>query len=429
MSGEIYMMTTGNLTFIIFGVILAQLLIASAIVFYRHKHEYKGLGTHEPVQMPSTHVSKSMTEILVSEPSWEGFREFSVQRRELEDNNHSICSFYLIPLDGKSLPLFKPGQFLTFKLVIEDPLTHESKNVVRCYSLSDAPNPDYYRISIKRVLAPVDQPDIPPGLSSNFFHDQVQKGSRILIKAPSGHFHLMENDRLPIVLIGGGIGITPMLSILNTVLEQGVNTEVWLYYGIRNGDEHIMKTHLQVLARTHNNFHLHVCYSAPNKNDAEGIDYQHNARVSLPLLRSTLKLMRYQFYVCGPKPMMESLVPGLEDWGVNSNDIYYESFGPATLNKHKKTTPAISNEQPINITFSKTGKSILWDQSADSLLEFAEANNIEVVSGCRAGSCGSCQTTLKTGEVDYNQAPDADVLPGHCLLCISKPKNNLILEL
>ena len=424
-------MTTGTLALIILGVILAQVVIVMLLILHRHKREYQELDIRKS---DSQDVSMPLAPSLTDAPSasvlaWEGFREFSVQRREFEDGNHSICSFYLVPLNGNPLPVFNPGQFLTFKLLIEDPNTHESKTVVRCYSLSDAPRPDYYRISVKRVPAPAGQPDVPPGLSSNFFHDHVKEGNQVLVKAPSGHFHLMTEESLPIVLIGGGIGITPMLSILNTVLEQENNNEVWLYYGLRNGDEHIMKAHLQTLAKTHDNFNLHVCYSAPNKNDMEGIDYQHNARVGLPLLRATLKLMRYQFYVCGPKAMMESLVPGLEDWGVSSNDIYYESFGPATLIKHKKTAPVVSSTNPINITFSQTGKNILWDPAADSLLEFAETNDIEVESGCRAGSCGTCQTTVKAGEVDYNQEPDADVSPGHCLLCISKPKNDLTLEL
>ena len=331
-----------------------------------------------------------------------------------------------MPADGKPLATFRPGQFLTFKLQIEDPDSHELKSVVRCYSLSDAPRLDHYRISIKRILAPPNQPDVPAGISSGFFHDHVQEGDRLLVKAPSGHFHLMEDEPLPIVLIGGGIGITPMLSILNTVLESGVNREIWLYYGVRNGDEHIMKEHLQTLASMHDNFHLHVCYSAPNENDVEGVDYQHNGWVAIPLLRATLKLMRYQFYVCGSKPLMESLVPGLEDWGVDSDDIYYESFGPATLIKHEKA--ASTTTQPVTVTFSRSGKSILWDPAADSLLEFAEANDIEVDSGCRAGSCGSCQTAVKAGEVDYNQEPDADVEPGLCLLCISTPKSDLTLD-
>jgi len=424
-------MTTGSLALIILAMIFVQVAIVMLLILHRRKREYQVLDTRKDI---SPVVSIPSNPIPTAEPvttafTWEGFREFSVQRREVEDINRSICSFYLVPLDGKPLPTFKPGQFLTFRLLIEDPVTHIVKTIVRCYSLSDSPQPDYYRISVKRVSAPVDQPHIPPGLSSNFFHDHIQEGSTVLVKAPSGHFHLMDNEHLPIVLICGGIGITPMLSILNTILEQEIKTEVWLYYGIRNADEHIMKEKLQVLAVMHENFHLHVCYSAPNQNDVEGVDYQHNTRVEISLLRATLKLMRHQFYVCGPKSMMESLVPDLEDWGVNSDDIYYESFGPATLTRHKKTVPVVSSADPINITFSQTGKSIPWDPTADSLLEFAEANGIEVESGCRAGSCGSCQTKVKNGDIDYNQDPDADVAPGHCLLCISKPENNLTLEL
>ena len=424
-------MTTGTLALIILGVISAQVIIAMLLIIGRRKHELNTSKNTSAavVSTPSPILAKQTVDRSSSDSIWEGYREFSVQRKEFEDNNQSICSFYLVPLDAKPLPVFNPGQFLTFKLLIDDPVSHESKTIVRCYSLSDAPSPDYYRISVKRVSAPVSHPDVPPGLSSSFFHDQIQEGSKILLKAPSGHFYWKEHKLLPIVLIGGGIGITPMLSILNTVLEREVNNEIWLYYGLRNGDEHIMKSQIQMLARTHTNFHLHICYSAPNESDTKGIDYQHKARVDLPLLRATLKLMHYQFYVCGPKPMMESLVPGLEDWGVNKKDIYYESFGPATLSRQKQQSPSLKHEEAINITFSKTGKSVFWDPKADSLLEFAEANNINVESGCRAGSCGSCQTAVTAGEVDYNQKPDADISPGHCLLCISKPKNNLTLDL
>jgi ferredoxin-NADP reductase len=350
-----------------------------------------------------------------------------VQRRAFEDDNRSTCSFYLVPVDGKPLPAFRPGQFLTFKLSVEDSVAHRPKTVVRCYSISDVSRPDHYRISIKRIPAPADRSNAPPGLSSSFFHDHVKENSHLLVKAPSGHFHLMEDEPLPIVLIGGGIGITPMLSILNTVLEGEMNREIWLYYGVRNSDEHIMKEHLQTLARENDNFHLHICYSAPNENDQVGVGYQHHGRVDISLLRTTLKLMRYQFYICGPRPMMESLVPGLEDWGVDSGDIYYESFGPASLVKHEKAVPSATT-QPITVSFSRSGKSIPWDLAAESLLDFAEANDIEVESGCRAGSCGSCQTAVKTGEVDYNQEPDVDVVPGHCLLCISTPISDLTLE-
>ncbi|MCP4288259.1 MAG: 2Fe-2S iron-sulfur cluster binding domain-containing protein [Gammaproteobacteria bacterium] len=222
-----------------------------------------------------------------------------------------------------------------------------------------------------------------------------------------------------------------MLSIVNTLLENGSQREIWLFYGARNGTEQMMKKHLLELAEVKGNFHLHICYSNPNKDDVAGVNYQHKGRVDIQLLRATLKLMRYQFYVCGPKPMMESLIPGLEDWGVDSDEIYYESFGPATLVKHEK--PKMGQEdissRKVTVSFSKTGTHVPWDPNAGSLLEFVETQGIEVESGCRAGSCGCCQTVLETGEVNYSQQPDADVEPGHCLLCISTPKDDLTLAI
>jgi len=423
-------MTTGTLALLILFAILAQVAAIMLVGYYHRKQQYRGL-TEQTVQSKTTAtplLRPAAATLATSSPAWDGFREFIVQRRVMEDGYRSICSFYLVPTDGKPLPFFRPGQFLTFKLSIDNPLTHQSKTVVRCYSLSDAPRPDYYRISIKRVPAPADKPELTAGISSSFFHDHVEKGSRLLVRAPSGHFHLMEDEPLPIVLIGGGIGITPMLSILNSVLERGLNREVWLYYGVRHGQEVIMKESLRALAEKHDNFHLHLCYSAPAESDVEGVDYQHRGRVDIHLLRATLRLARFQFYVCGPKAMMESLVPGLEEWGVKSGDIHYESFGPATLMKHELPTTERTDAEPITVTFSRTGKRIAWDPDSGSLLAFAEANAIEVESGCRAGSCGCCQTALKDGEVDYNQEPDADVEAGHCLLCISTPKGDITLD-
>ena len=418
---------------IIAAVLLLQVSVVVLVGIYRRKHQYREIDAQarEPQILSGSQEFVPSSADVPSAPtaSWEGFREFLVQRREIEDGNISICSFYLVPIDGQPLPSFRPGQFLTFRLQIEDPVTHQPKTVVRCYSLSDRPQSDCYRVSIKRVPAPADQPEVPPGISSNFFHDHVQKGSKLLVKVPSGHFHLMEDEPLPVVLIGGGIGITPMLSMLNTLLENGSTREVWLYYGVRNGAEQIMKEHLQSLAKVHANFHLHLCYSKPIDNEVEGVDYQHKGRVDIPLLHATLKLMRYQFYVCGPKPMMESLVPGLEELGVDTKDIYYESFGPAMLVKHEKpkTKPEGTSAQAITVTFSKSGTHVPWNPDAESLLELAETQGIDVESGCRAGSCGCCQTGIETGEVEYSQQPDADVDPGHCLLCISTPKDDITL--
>jgi len=424
-------MTTGSLALIIVVAILAQVVIVALVGLYRRKRQFRDqeprAGQPQPAAVARPDAPTISVRPSAADRAWNGFKEFVVQRRVIEDGMASVCSFYLVPADDKPLPSFRPGQYLTFKLPIGDPGTGQTKTVVRCYSLSDSARPDYYRVSIKRVPPPPDKPGVPPGLSSNYFHDHVKEGSRLLVKAPSGHFHLMEPESLPIVLVGGGIGITPMLSIINTVLASGSLRQVWLYYGVRNSTEHVMKEHLRALAAAHPNFHLHVCYSKPGAADVEGVDYEHRGHVDLPLLRSTLRLARHQFYVCGPKPMMETLLPALQEWGVDSSDIFYESFGPATLVQHEKSAPEAVTAQPITVTFSKSGKRIPWDASADSLLELAESNGVEVQSGCRAGSCGNCQTRVDTGEVEYNQQADADVEPGHCLLCITIPKGDLTL--
>lgn len=150
-----------------------------------------------------------------SDAAWIGWREFRVARREFEDAARTQCSFYLEPVDGAPLPPFKPGQFLTFS--IDLPATGSgtaARTITRCYSLSDRPDPARYRITVKRVPAPAEPPEAEPGLSSNHFHDRVQVGDVLRVKAPAGHFFIDPDPALPAVLVAGGIGITPMMSML-----------------------------------------------------------------------------------------------------------------------------------------------------------------------------------------------------------------------
>ncbi|WP_295439226.1 2Fe-2S iron-sulfur cluster-binding protein [uncultured Thiodictyon sp.] len=361
-------------------------------------------------------------------PAWPGHREFVVQRRVIEDGNGAVCSFYLAPADGQPLPTYRPGQYLTFKLEVPDPAGGPPKALVRCYSLSDRPRTDYYRVSIKRVPPPPGRPDLPPGVVSNHFHDQLKEGARVWARAPSGHFYVTQDSPLPVVLIGGGIGITPLLSILNTLSRRADPRQVWLFYGVRNGAEQIMREHLKTLSEGWPGLHLQCCYAAPDADDLLGRDYQHQGYVDLQLLQRTLGFGRHEFYVCGPPAMMESLVPTLEAQGVPTADIHYESFGPASLNKRPVPVPT-TRAAAMAVRFSRSGKTVPWDGAAASLLELAEGQGITVDSGCRAGSCGTCETRIESGTVAYSQTPDADIQPGHCLLCIATPTADLTLAL
>ena len=362
-----------------------------------------------------------------TEFSWNGFRKFEIARKEPEGGG--ICSFYLRPHDGKPLPAFDPGQYLTFRLDVPG----QRKQVMRCYSLSDSPKADYYRVSIKAVPPPRDKPDVPPGLSSNFFHDQLNEGDILDVKAPGGHFFLDTTKHTPVVLIGGGIGLTPVLSMVNRIVDTGSTRECHFFYGVRNSKEHVMKEHLERLATEHENIHMHICYSSPGDDDVEGKDYQHAERVGADLFKRVLPSNNYEYYFCGPPPMMNSLFEGLREWGVPENDINYEAFGPATVQKKKEADtkdkdPAPEGEVAFEVQFEKSGVTVPWDASIGSILDFAEENDVDIDFGCRAGNCGSCITAIKSGDVDYLSEPGEKPESGSCLACVSVPKGAIVLD-
>lgn len=434
-------MTTLELFLYILLAIFVQVALFALVASIRHMRKFRhmqgrmaGLDTEPPEgQRITDMLPDSMTG---KTPMWKGLRQFEVAKKIPEDDAGLVCSFYLKAVDGKSLPDFKPGQFLTFQLTVPDPETGADKAITRCYSLSDAPGGDRYRVSIKRVPAPPNKPNVPPGLSSNFFHDAIQEGDVLDVRAPSGHFYL-ERGNDPVVLVGGGIGITPVLSMLNDTLNCGSKREIWLFYGVRNSAEHAMKAHLEAMAGKHENFHLMTVYSDPLPKDTLGVDYQHQGFIDVNLMRTTLKFQVYDFYICGPRPMMENLIPALEDWGVPDQHIHYEAFGPASITRSSRKTAAAPNteaaldETPagsIAVTFARSGKTLTWDGRDDTLLDFAERHGIDMPSGCRGGGCGTCQTAIASGEISYLQAPDFDPDEGSCLPCVCRPKKDLTVE-
>ncbi|TKI88722.1 NO-inducible flavohemoprotein, partial [Bacillus wiedmannii] len=144
------------------------------------------------------------------EGGWKDFRNFVVVKKVKESD--VITSFYLKPEDGGQVSSFIPGQYVTIQINIEgETYTHN-----RQYSLSDAPGKEYYRISVKKEKG-VDTPD---GKVSNYLHDHVEEGDMLPVSAPAGDFVLNMDSTLPVVLISGGVGITPMMSMLNTLIEQ-----------------------------------------------------------------------------------------------------------------------------------------------------------------------------------------------------------------
>jgi len=360
-----------------------------------------------------------------TETSWAGLRKFEIVRKVPEGGG--VCSFYLRPHDRKPLPSFLPGQYLTFQLNVRP----QQKPVVRCYSLSCAPrSPNYYRVSIKRIDKTGPQPDAPPGLVSSFFHDRLKEGDIVDVKAPAGHFTLDPAARTPVVLIGGGIGLTPVLSMLEGIVASGSTRETWFFFGVRGAGDHVMRERLAEIAQAHPNVHLQICYSDPAPGEApDGIRFHQAERVSIDLFKRLLPSNNYDYYVCGPPPMMQQLVADLLQWGVPESRIHFEAFGPATV---KRTAAAEGTAGPaaatIEVIFAKSSKTCSWTATAGSILDLADANGVQIDSGCRAGNCGTCTTALKQGEVSYLSPPGAPPMVGSCLACIAIPKSAIILD-
>lgn len=241
---------------------------------------------------------------------WAGWREFVIagKRRESE----VITSFLLKPKDGGPVLRHRPGQYLTFWLDIpgENP-------VKRNYSISSAPGSEHYRISVKR-----------DGIASSWLHDTAQIGATLKVAAPAGEFFLPETPQGPIVLLSGGVGLTPMVSMLHTVAAHFPKLDVHYVHGTQNGSTHAMKGEIRETVAQGANLRSTTFYLEPGDSDQLGEDYHQPGLVTAEWLKANTPIDTANYYLCGPRPFLKSLVNGLAQLGVPLARIHYEFFGP-----------------------------------------------------------------------------------------------------
>ncbi|MFY0613342.1 MAG: 2Fe-2S iron-sulfur cluster binding domain-containing protein [Hyphomicrobiaceae bacterium] len=355
-------------------------------------------------------------------------------RRVIETPSGDVCSFYLVPADGQPLASYRPGQFVTFEFTIPG----GGDTIIRSYSLSETPtNPqNYYRITVKKLLAPNGAPPgTPSGQSSTFFLEQLGEGSIIEASTPTGNFALDQESQRPVVLIGGGSGITPLISMLNWLVATKSERDVWFFQGARNRHEHAFCDQLKQINRTFPNVHLVVFYSQPSPTCRKGFDYDFVGRVTVDSIRSFLSARDCEFYICGPVDMIPSVTSDLHAWGVPKESIFSESFG-GTLSRPKTriVEPTVSAQRDltssgIRVHFARSGRKVGWSGRQSSLLELVEACGVPARYGCRSGQCGTCKTRIRSGAVEYSSPPGIQVDADSCLLCIAEPKTDVVLDL
>lgn len=243
---------------------------------------------------------------------WYGPRRFIVKEKIRE--SELVSSFVLAPKDGEAVVDYLPGQYLGVKVKPEQCDYHE----IRQYSLSDKANGQSYRISVKREAGEV------AGLVSNYLHDHIQPGDELDILPPAGDFFL-QSAHLPTVLISAGVGFTPMLSMLESIVALKQQTPVFFLHACENMQQHSFAERISQLERDYALLHNFTWYNNAEQNTGAS---QFTGLMDLKVVADQLPLQSANFYLCGPTAFMKFANDQLQALGVASAQIHYEVFGP-----------------------------------------------------------------------------------------------------
>lgn len=311
---------------------------------------------------------------------------------------------------------FTPGQFVAVKVQID------GKPHVRCYSISSAPHTrGYLEISVRRQ-----------GLVSGTLHATVRAGSSLTINRPAGQFIYPAGDDRPIALIAGGIGITPLLSMLRHAVACDPSRPVSLFYSARTERHLAFHNELRLLAERYPHVKVAITLSESN-----GDSRLRGGRVDATLVRQYVASPAHTiFCLCGPPAMLEAMRAMLKGIGVPDAQIRYEQFDTAVA--ASLVNPAPSTRQPATarsnggsflVNFSTSGRTATAT-AAQTLLETAEAEGVPIISSCRAGVCQACRTRISKGDADCRSdvLDPADRADGFILPCVSWATSDCELE-
>lgn len=305
----------------------------------------------------------------------------------------------LVDPDGRPLPAFAAGQHL----LLSAPAGRQGKTIQRAYSLAAwQRTPTAYELGIKRE---------PQGAMTQWLWPNLKLGTLVDASLPQGDF-VLDGGAEPLVLIGGGIGITPMRAMLHAALA--ADRPVHLFHLARSAGSLLYREEFVALAAAHPDFRYHPQLSQPDGEWAGARGRIDAAQIVAALAEAS----RCQFYLCAGNAVMDALADGLAALGVDHGRIHREAFGAANG----------TGASGLNVTVDGPGgQKTMITAGEPTLLAALEANGVELPSECRAGSCGQCVARLTSGEVDWLLTPEHAVDEGHILPCVCSPRSDLAL--
>jgi ferredoxin-NADP reductase len=343
------------------------------------------------------------------------------------DETSSVKTYRLQDPQGGSIPFtFLPGQFMTYSAEIDGGVVRRSYTIA-----SSAAQTAYVEATIKREDG---------GIFSAHMHANIKEGDLLDVMGPSGAFTFTGKEAESVVLIGGGVGITPLMAAIRYLFDTAWPGQIYLVYGSQTTEQFIFRDELEYLQRRMNNLHVAATMTRAAGTSWMGSEGQITADF---LQRSVPELAKRRVHLCGPPGMMEAVKRTLLEIGVPPEQVKTEAFGPALGAVPPPGRTIIESPVPKNaeggavigpatasIRFAKSDK--LAPLPPDrSVLEVAESIGVPIDYSCRAGICGICKTRLLEGKVTMevqDALTEEDKANGLILACQAKSIGNLTVE-
>lgn len=355
--------------------------------------------------------------VVSTAPAWQGFRPLTVTR--LAHLSEEVIAIDLHCEREVALPAPRPGQYLTLQIPgASDPAP------VRSYSICALTESGGYRIAVKHERE---------GLVSSWLHAHLRSGDKLEAAAPRGLFTLnLESDN-PVVLLSAGIGVTPVLAMLQSLAAGDSRRVAWWLHTARDGEHHPFAAEAAAFLERLPNANARVYFSR----SAQVEDGVIAGPLDAAALRSLALPVDATVYTCGPTAFMETMADACRSLGIT--DVRRELFGsPGAINPgvvgespphHPRPPDGKPGDGPM-VTFSRSGLSAPWDSNRyQTLLEFAEACDVPTRWACRSGICHTCSTPMVTGVVSYVDDPPVPPPAGEVLPCCSRPAGPLVLDM
>lgn len=322
-----------------------------------------------------------------------------------------VLSIWLRPAGKGRLSRALPGQYVT--IVWADGMT-------RTYSLSAVDADRGYRVTVKLVR----DAQGALGRASARIAD-LKAGDMLTVDRPRGNFHPDVDDDTPLVLAAAGIGVTPIMAMLEHVTRNG-RRDVFAAFGMRRADEHPLAGELAALVAERRRLSVMLAYSRHDGAPVQGLPAPKHGRLIAADLLPHAATPLAEVFLCGPGEFIRQMHDGLVERGVNSQCIRYESFGPSTLLPARALEHA--PDTTFTVSFTRSDVQAVWSPSSGTLLNLAETAGVSPAFGCRSGACGLCRTELSEGRVSYVEPidePDA----GYVFPCCAIPETDCRLDL